>query len=212
MKNQSLGLGFPVSALSWPALAVLILCLANGRLHGEDYTVLHSFSATDAWPNAGVIQGADGTLYGTTSGGVGGVGAVFRIGPDGSGFAVLKSFVRTEGANLSTLVISGETLYGAAGAGGTYDYGTVFKMKTNGSDFLILQEFSGPDGRSPGCLVLEESTARLFGTTSYGGITGTGSNLGYGTLFRLWTNGTGFGTLRVPYACFTALKDRLLAS
>ena len=51
------------------------------------YTILHSFagSPTDgATPNAGVIVDKDGNLYGTTIGGGGGAGTVFKVNATGS--------------------------------------------------------------------------------------------------------------------------------
>ena len=44
-------------------------------------TTLHSFTYGDgAYPVAGLIQGSDGSLYGTTSeGGAAGAGVVFRL-------------------------------------------------------------------------------------------------------------------------------------
>ena len=45
------------------------------------------------------MQASDGTLYGTTSnGGASGVGTVFKVNPDGTGFATLVSFDSTTGA------------------------------------------------------------------------------------------------------------------
>ena len=50
------------------------------------YTVLHSFNNSDgATPDAGLTQGTDGNLYGTTAcGGANGAGTIFSITPDGN--------------------------------------------------------------------------------------------------------------------------------
>jgi len=46
-----------------------------------------------ASPNAGVIEGSDGWLYGTTMGsGMAGLGVVYRVAKDGGGFGTLHQF------------------------------------------------------------------------------------------------------------------------
>jgi uncharacterized repeat protein (TIGR03803 family) len=61
------------------------------------------------------VQGSDGTLYGTTLTGDG-LGTVFKLQPDGTGFAVVKCFTNSiEGANPSAgLILSDGTFYGTA--------------------------------------------------------------------------------------------------
>ncbi len=100
------------------------------------------------------------------------------------------------------LILSGNTLYGTtigAGFGGTgTGYGTAFAVNTDGSGFTTLYSFTAPssssfpyinnDGAVPvGGLVLSNNI--LYGTTFEGGISG------YGTVFALNTNGTGFTNL-----------------
>ena len=54
------------------------------------YSIVHSFTGEPTGPLAGLIQGPDGTLYGTTSeGGSANRGTVFQMAPDGSGFTLL---------------------------------------------------------------------------------------------------------------------------
>lgn len=64
------------------------------------FAILHSFTggATDgANPYAGLIQGSDGTLNGTTYlGGTNGYGTIFQMAPDGSGYTVLLSSLTVE--------------------------------------------------------------------------------------------------------------------
>jgi uncharacterized repeat protein (TIGR03803 family) len=87
--------------------------------------------------------------------------------------------------------VSGSTLYGTTFLGGTHDRGTVFKMNTDGNGFTLLYSFTGlnGDGRRPyGSLTLDGST--LYGMT-YGG----GGPSGYGTVFKMNTNGTEYTVL-----------------
>ena len=61
---------------------------------GSGFAVLQSlvYSTTGGYIYAGLAQGADGTLYGKAhQGGNLGYGTVFKLNPDGTGFAVLES-------------------------------------------------------------------------------------------------------------------------
>ena len=87
------------------------------------------------------------------------------------------------------LVLSGGTLYGTASLGGK-GHGTVFSLNTDGSGFINLYNFTnGVDGSAPdGALALADST--LYGTASSGG-----NSPGWGTVFKLNTDGSGFTNL-----------------
>ncbi len=167
--------------------------------NGTGFAILHSFSATVTGTNSGAhpvasLALAGGTLYGTASGGGSwGHGTVFRVNSDGTGFTNLYSF--TGGTNgdkpMGGLVLSGGTLYGTTYQGGSWHVGTVFRVNTDGSGFTNLYNFgSSPvDGQEPmGGLVLSGGT--LYGTTYQGGV-----SPGYGTVFKLNADGTGYTNL-----------------
>src|SRR5206468_11262883 len=63
---------------------------------GLTYQVLHSFGfvADGADPVANLVQASDGSLYGTTDGATDGSTGLtlFKISPDGTGFATLATF------------------------------------------------------------------------------------------------------------------------
>src|ERR1700719_3685415 len=66
--------------------AVFMLCAATAMaLSAETFTTMHSFTGTDgANPYVGLVQGTDGSFYGTTIvGGANGAGNVFKITPGG---------------------------------------------------------------------------------------------------------------------------------
>ncbi len=134
-----------------------------------------------AYPEGSLILSGN-TLYGTTEGGgSSGVGTVFTINTDGSGFTNLYVFTGgNDGAYPQAgLVLSGNTLYGTAFAGGGFGQGTVFAININGTDFTSLYDFTGGnDGAYPEAgLVLSGET--FYGTAYQGG------SLGYGTIFAL---------------------------
>ena len=193
--------------------------------NGTGFTTLHSFTATSgsagpygygtnsdgAYPNAGLMLSGN-TLYGTaTSGGSLGWGAVFAVSTDGTGFTNLHSFTATSGSKgrygtnsegaypIGGLILSGNTLYGTANVGGNSGYGTVFAVNTDGTGLANLHTFTATSGSKGGYGTnndgayprggLIQSGNNLYGTADSGGISG------YGTVFAINTDGTGFTNL-----------------
>jgi uncharacterized repeat protein (TIGR03803 family) len=154
---------------------------------------------------------SENTLYGTAEfGGVSDAGTVFKLNTDGASFTVLHSFpanrvasgvvpTNHDGMVPSGLTLSVNTLYGTTSGGGISGGGTVFKLNTDGTAFVLLHSFAAGgdsswgsftnnDGSGPtDGLILSSNT--LYGTTSLGGRTG------FGTIFALATDGTGFTIL-----------------
>jgi len=148
-------------------------------------TVLYAFVVTDiapdgANPAAALIADASGNLYGTTSGGIGPSGTVFRLDA-GSNYTLttLHSF----GAPLLAALIADASgnLYGTTASGGLSNSGTVFKLDaSNNYALTTLHDFSGsPDGAEPFAAVLADESGNLYGTTAGGGLYDSG------TVFRL---------------------------
>jgi uncharacterized repeat protein (TIGR03803 family) len=152
--------------------------------------VLHAFEDPPRYPEAALVKGSDGALYGTTSqGGPFLVGTIFRVGDEGSGFTILRNFANSDGAYPgAALVGSGGVLYGTTRGGGTYGYGTVFKISEDGSGFTILHNFNNTDGASPYAALIR-SGGILYGAAFDGGIDGGG------TVFRIGEDGSGFTIL-----------------
>ncbi|MGD1019630.1 MAG: choice-of-anchor tandem repeat GloVer-containing protein [Verrucomicrobiia bacterium] len=151
------------------------------------YTTLYSFAGSPgdgAYPRAGLVQGSDGNFYGTTvSGGANNFGTVFRINPGGS-YTNLCSFAGPpgDGAYPGAGLVQGSdgNFYGTTFNGGTNNLGIVFQISLGGS-YTNLCSFAGPpgDGAVPGAGLVQGSDGNFYGTTSYGGIGGSG------TVFRL---------------------------
>lgn len=161
------------------------------KLDGTGYAVLKVVGP------AYLMQGRDGRLYGTISGepltSTPG-GAVFTVNLDGSGFQVLRALAGQDGTSPWAALIQGldGALYGTA-SGGASGKGTVFKLNLDGTGFTVLKHFTGlnGDGASPRAALVQAADGLLYGTTSGGGA----PPLGYGTVFRLNTNGTGYVVL-----------------
>ncbi len=171
----------------------MALCLAAAASKAQTYTILHEFGTNESgiWPQGALVQAADGTLYGTTqAGGPANQGQVFKIRPDGSGYAALKEFTGSDGASpVAALCLAADTLYGTTRYGGVSNKGTVFRLNTDGSGYAVLKEFTGSDGASPvAALCLAADT--LYGTTISGGVSNKG------TVFRLNADGSGFAVLK----------------
>ena len=150
---------------------------------GTDYSVLHTFtvSPVDGRNPSGSLTLSGSILYGMTpSGGSNGVGTLFSINTDGSGFGLLHSFGggTSDGANpFGSLTLSGSTLYGMTRDGGNSDNGTLFSIGTDGSNFRLLERFGGslPGGGDPhGDLTLSDDGSLLYGMTYTGGTAGSG--------------------------------------
>ena len=101
---------------------------------GSGYTILHScdyWNGDGTWA-AGLAEGKDGMLYGTTmkGGGTNGAGILFRLGKDGSGYSILHSFVAGDDGSgvIGMTQGSDSAFYGVAWQGGSMNCGSAFKL------------------------------------------------------------------------------------
>jgi uncharacterized repeat protein (TIGR03803 family) len=175
------------------------------KLHkdGTGYALLHSFSSAaggSAFPQAALVEGSDGALYGMAGGGgANNAGILFKLNKDASGYTILRTFGTSaaDGQGPSALLPGSDgALYGTTTGGGTYNAGTVFRLNDDGSGYSILRSFgsSGVDGRSPLGL-LQASDGALYGTTSGGGAYTDQNTNGLGTMFKLNKDGSGYTIL-----------------
>jgi uncharacterized repeat protein (TIGR03803 family) len=159
--------------------------------NGTGYSTLFNFEIEGHSPQ-GSLTLDGGFLYGMTNdGGAHNQGTIFRINPDGTGLAKLHDFDGINGGkSTGTLVSDGTFLYGMTYQGGVNGFGTIFKINRNGSGFVKLFDFDiATTGGVPNGALL------LSGTVLYG-MTSNGGTIGYGTIFKISTAGTGFLTLR----------------
>jgi uncharacterized repeat protein (TIGR03803 family) len=194
------GVAFALFALLWAT---------SSAFAGQVLTTLHSFCSggSGTCPDgqtifAGLAQGLDGNLYGTTyNGGANGGGTVFKISTTGS-LTTLYNFCAVSGCADGESVYAGLTLassgtfYGVTQGGGANGYGTVFTITTGGA-LTTLYNFCSlaacaDGGYSYGGL-LQAANGNFYGTTYVGGGPGTGQA---GTMFSI----TPSGNLTTPYA------------
>ena len=139
--------------INLPTLPILALCFGMSveMLASANEQVLRSFGGAlfrdGQYPQASLVQGLDGALYGTsTSGGTNDAGALFKINVDGSGYQVLYGFYATNGgAEPCAGLVQGAdgTLFGTTSRGGTNGYGTIFRVNPDGSAYATLHSFVG---------------------------------------------------------------------
>jgi uncharacterized repeat protein (TIGR03803 family) len=161
-------------------VAGTVLAAAPLVAQGATLTTIHNFTGgpDGASPVDGLLVGANGLFYGTASaGGTAGLGAVFQMNAKGH-VKVLHGFVGgTDGASPNGGVIqdAGATLFGTTTAGGAAGAGTVFSV--HGESEAVLYSFAGgsKDGAEPQAGLAADAKGNLYGTTSAGGVAGTGT-------------------------------------
>jgi uncharacterized repeat protein (TIGR03803 family) len=185
---------------------------------GWTFNPLYSFGngPNDGWlPEAKVVIGPDGALYGTTyvggENGCGdngyGCGTVFKLQPPVKACksalcpwteTVLYRFTGyMDGANPASEVVFdtagnlyGTTLYGGDCGGSC---GTVYQLKSSGAGWTekVLYRFTGDtDGSQPMAGVAIDQLGNLYGTTTMGGDLTCSGGRGCGTVFQLMRSGS----------------------
>ena len=160
-------------------------------------TDIYFFKGADGKvPMAKLVQGSDGNFYGTTSEGGhhfncggSGCGTVFKVTPQGS-LTMLHSFCGDcgDGNDPRGLVqVDDNTFLGTTCSIASPDSGGVFKI-TSGGKFTILHTFCSETGCTDGnCaygVLTPSGDGGFYGTTAYGGASG------WGTIFKITSDGT----------------------
>jgi uncharacterized repeat protein (TIGR03803 family) len=163
-----------------------------------------SFCPDGAIPYAGLVQGTDGNLYGTTQlGGDDDAGTVFKITPTGT-LTTLYSFCALAGCtdgyypNVGLVQATDGNFYGTTEYGGSHSCdsayggcGTVFKITPSGTLttlYTFCTQSGCTDGYTPSAVLFQATNGDFYGTTVYGGANDTCTTQlppGCGTIFRL---------------------------
>lgn len=172
-------------------------------------TTLYSFCvkgncSEGSFPEAGLVQGANRSFYGTTSSGGAyrgcypeGCGTIYEVTPTGT-HTRLYTFCSKpnceDGSNPSSSLVQGNdgNFYGVTGytSNGT-NYGHIFTITPAGK-LTVLHSFSGADGQSPQANLVQATNGILYGTTELGGIYNDG------TVFSLSLGLKPFVTFALP--------------
>ena len=184
-------------------------------------TILHAFAggSDGSFPLGGLVQGSDGSFYGTTrDGGTNcngltvGCGTLFKVTPQGV-YTQLYQFTGSNTASMdglepvgSLIQASDGNFYGTTSGGGSctatgasYGCGTVFKMTPQGVESVLYSFAGGSDGMDP-VTIMEANDGNFYGVTAFGGLTAGDAAwcitvaskngvTGCGTLFQLTPSG-----------------------
>jgi uncharacterized repeat protein (TIGR03803 family) len=179
---------------SWRgAYLVFVLCAATVTamaLPAETkVTIEIQFTGTDgANPYAPLVQGTDGSLFGTTAyGGDEAAGTVFKL-TDGYKLTTLYSFCSQtncadgEIPQMGLMQATNGHFYGTTYQGDVNNGGTVFEI-TAGGKLTTLYSFDETDGHHPDAGLVQATNGNFYGTTYQGGV-----NNG-GTVFEITAGG-----------------------
>jgi uncharacterized repeat protein (TIGR03803 family) len=179
--------------------------------NGSDwiFNLLYTFTggSDGGGPEARVIIGPNGSLYGTTTNGGNGYGTVFQLSPppticktaycpwrervlyafhgapdcgNGSGPTSFGDLIFDQAGNI----------YGTTYHGGVNNVGCVYKLMPSGSggytESVIHSFAGGSDGRFPFTGVILDSAGNLYGTTGQGG------PRDFGTVYQLVSSSEGY--------------------
>jgi len=188
---------------------ILVLsATAAMTLPGQTFTVLFNFDTTDGqYPEAALVQGTDGNLYGTTTyGGAAGpdfhFGTAYKITPGGT-LTTLHVFCSPSGCADGKYPEAGLVqgteggFYGTASQGGITARGngggTVFKITPAGTLttlYTFCAQSGCPDGDLVTAGVFQAPDGDFYGTTASGGANLGGIPNGGGTVFKITPSAT----------------------
>ena len=184
----------------WRGLGAAFLCVAlatgaqGAKQKKPKETVLYDFTGAGdgAYPEAGLIQDAQGNFYGTThNGGTANLGSVFKLAAGGVE-SVLHSFTGGSDGEYpfgGLLLDAHGNLYGTTpngggtGCGGV-GCGIVYEITAAGTEVVLYRFLGLPDGAYPFDTLVMDSQGNLYGTASGGG------QKNWGSVFEITQSGT----------------------
>jgi uncharacterized repeat protein (TIGR03803 family) len=155
--------------------------------------VIKGFADWGASPVSDLVRGNDGNFYGMASeGGSYNHGTIFKITPTGN-LTVIKHFNLTVDGGYpkgSLLLANDGNFYGMTSGGSINNGGAIFKLTPSGT-YTILRSLSiNTDGGRPQGHLIQATDGFLYGINNAGGVNG------YGTIFKIKTDGTSYTVLK----------------
>src|ERR1039458_1173911 len=152
-------------------------------------TTLHDFCselncADGILPFAGLVKGANGNFYGTTSfGGADGLGTVFEVTPEGTlttpyAFCSQSNCADGEFPYAGLVSATNGNLYGTTSGGGANAAGTIFEITPGGvlvTPYNFCSQPNCADGEFVFGPLVQGRNGKLYGTTTQGGAEGAGT-------------------------------------
>lgn len=176
--------------------SLLLIYVATTCMNAQSFSTLVNFNGSNgAGPEYGsLVQGRNGSLYGTTGGGGShDAGTFFELTPSGE-LITLYNFCamppcQDGGSPYSNAILATDgNFYGTTFNGGTNHGGTVFKITPDGA-LTTLYNFcslSGcADGQYPYGALVQGVDGKFYGTTWWGGDPNTNA----GTIFKITSEG-----------------------
>ncbi len=164
-------------------------------------TILYSFCsrpgcADGNYPTAALVQASDGNFYGTSFGGAGEDGTIFRITPTGP-LTTLQTFDGSNGdyPYAGMIQATNGNLYGTTGYGGADGYGTVYQLTLGGalttlySFCSVVENGRCTDGFIPLGELIQGTDGNFYGTTGGPGYSYCAES-NCGSVFRITPGGT----------------------
>ncbi|MDW3196523.1 MAG: Ig-like domain-containing protein [Cytophagales bacterium] len=136
--------------------------------HGGQLQIVHHFSGEEGgqYPNGDLVQGPDGLIYGTASGGSYGLGMIFRINPHDSELEIVYHFDE-EHPSGSMILASDGKLYGY-----TSGIGEIYAFDLEAEMYEVIHAFNITDGKVgvTATKMIEVTSNVLYGVTVLGGV------------------------------------------
>jgi hypothetical protein len=181
----------------------------------KDYKIVHSFNNYNTGMEPGLnslIQANNNKIYGTSPfGGINGVGILFELDLKNDSFKIVYDFDTLTGSypNSGLIQATDGKLYGTAEEGGANKLGVLFSFDLINSIFTDLFDFDFSNGANPMKSLIQTSSGKLMGCTTYG--SGT-PNVNGGVVYSFDINTNSFEKLLDIYDTYTNIGYHLNGS
>lgn len=169
-------------------------------------------------PMYGLMQAADGFLYGATPfGGTVNSGALYRMDPNSGVYTVIHDIITpSEGNEPGGIPVEATDgmLYGTTRRGGANDEGAIYKFNLSTSVYAKQADFESlVTGKYPAGSMIKAANGKLYGVTHTGGPYNNGSifeyDLASGTLQAV-VHFDGLNKGRIPTSTLLEYEDNML--